>query len=150
MKIYYDNRFNTTESSINVGDYVLLRQRPKKKLSTKFNTIPCKVISKKGSCVVIGKNGITKMRNSSFLKKIPNFVSNFDERGDKYNNYHDCDDDLDFITPHSLVDHEEMMNTLEETSIHERLKRLRNPNPRYNIMCCINELCFKQIKTFQN
>ena len=44
---------------------------------------------------------------------------------------HDCDDDLDFNTLHSLVDHEEM-NTLEETSIHERLKRLWNPNPRYN------------------
>ena len=66
-----------------------------------------------------------------FEKKIPNFVSNSNERGDKYNNYYDCDDDLDFNTPHSLVDHEEM-NTLEETSIHERPKRLWNPNPRYN------------------
>ena len=131
MKIYYDKRFNTTESSINVGDYVLLRQRPKNKLLTKFNTSPYKVISKRGSCVVIEKNGITKMRNSSSLKKIPNFVSNSNERGGKYNKYYDCDDDLDFNTPHSLVDHEEM-NTPEETSIHERPKRLRNPNPRYN------------------
>ena len=69
MKTYYDKRFNTTESSINVGDYVLLQQRPKNKLSTKFNTSPYKVISKKGSCVVIGKNGITKMRNYSFFEK---------------------------------------------------------------------------------
>ena len=38
MKTYYDKRFNTKESSINVGDYVLLRQKPKNKLSTKFNT----------------------------------------------------------------------------------------------------------------
>ena len=82
--------FNTTESSINVGDYVLLRQKPKNKLSTKFNTSPYKVISKKRSFVVIGKNGITKMRNSSFLKKIPNFVSHSNERGDKYNKYYDC------------------------------------------------------------
>ena len=43
---------------------------------------------------------------------------------------HNHDDDLNFNT-HSLVGHEEM-NTLEETSIHERPKRLRNPNPRYN------------------
>ena len=71
------------------------------------------------------------MRNSSSLKKIPNFVSNSNERGGKYNNYYDRDDDLDFNTPHSLVDHEEM-NTPEETSIHERLKRLRSPNSRYN------------------
>ena len=71
------------------------------------------------------------MRNSSFLKKIPNFVSNYNERGDKYNNHYDRDDDLDFNTPHSLVDHEEM-NTPEETSIRERPKRLWNPNPRYN------------------
>ena len=40
MKTYYDKRFSTTESPINVGDYVLLQQRPKNKLSTKFNTSP--------------------------------------------------------------------------------------------------------------
>ena len=74
MKTYYDKRFNTKESFINVDDYVLLRQKPKNKLSTKFNTGPYKVISKKVSYVIIGKDGITEMRNSSFLKKIPNFV----------------------------------------------------------------------------
>ena len=40
MKTYYDKRFNTKESSIIIGDYMLLRQKPKNKLSTKFHTSP--------------------------------------------------------------------------------------------------------------
>ena len=99
LKTYYDKRFNTKESSINVGDYVLLRQKPKNKLSTKFNTSPYKLISKKGSCVIIEKDGITKMRNSSFLKKKNNFVPHSNRRGDDYDYY----DDLDFNTPHSYI-----------------------------------------------
>ena len=63
MKTYHDKCFNTKESSINVGDYVLLQQKPKNKLSNKFNY---KVISKKGVMCLIEKDGITKMRNSSF------------------------------------------------------------------------------------
>ena len=63
MKTYHDKCFNTKESSINVGDYVLLWQKPKNKLSNKFNY---KVISKKGVICLIEKDGITKMRNSSF------------------------------------------------------------------------------------
>ena len=125
MKIYYDKRFNTKESSINVGDYVLLRQ-PKNKLSTKFSNSPHKVISKKGSCVIIEKDGTTRMRNSSFLKKIPNFVSNYKGRRD--NQSYDYDD-LDFNTPHSLVDNEEM--NIPEDTPRERPKRVRKPNPRY-------------------
>ena len=78
---------------------MLLQQKLKNKLSTKFNTSPYKAISKKGSCVIIEKDGITKMRNFSFLKKIPNFVPHSNRRGDDYDYY----DDLDFNTPHSYI-----------------------------------------------
>ena len=47
MKIYYVKCFNTTESSINLGNYVLLRKRPKNKLSAKYYTSPYKVFQKR-------------------------------------------------------------------------------------------------------
>ena len=89
MKIYYDKQFNVKESSINIGDYVLLQQKPQNKLSTKFNTKSYKVVSKKGSCVIIEKDGITKMRNTCHLKKILKFASNFDGRGDNSYDYYE-------------------------------------------------------------
>ena len=81
MKIYYDKQFNVNESSINIGDYVLLQQKPQNKLSTKFNTKSYKVVSKKGSCVIIEKDGITKMRNTCHLKKYLNLHQTLMEEG---------------------------------------------------------------------
>ena len=66
MKIYSDKQFNTKESTINVGDFVIFCQKPKKKLFTKFDTDPYQVISKKGLCVLIKMDGIILMRNSTF------------------------------------------------------------------------------------
>ena len=67
------------------------------------------------------------MRNSSFLKKIPNFVPHSNRRGDDYDYY----DDLDFNTPHSFVDDQEI-NIPDETWLQTRPRRLRKPTPKYN------------------
>ena len=60
------------------------------------------------------------------MKRIPNFVSNSKGRGD--NEHYDYDD-LDFNTPNSLVDDEEV--NIPEDTPRERPKRIRKPNPRY-------------------
>ena len=79
---------------------VLLRQRKKNKFSTKYDIRPFKVIGRKGTAVILERNGSKIMRNVSLVKKIP--------VGDKYqnstslghsqkdNNEDEEDSDLDF------------------------------------------------------
>ena len=70
-KIYYDKRFKTKLSDIKEGDMVLLKQRGRNKLTTKFDITPHKVVERRGSAVILEKNGSQIMRNVSAVKKIP-------------------------------------------------------------------------------
>lgn len=73
MKKYADQRRNHSKSTIKVGDTVLIRQRKKNKLSTRFKPDPVKVVERKGSMIVIRKRDGTKLaRNVSYAKKISN------------------------------------------------------------------------------
>ena len=57
MKEYADKRSRAKESSIEVGDSVLVRQSKENKLSTKFIPNPYRVIKMKGTRVNVERNG---------------------------------------------------------------------------------------------
>ena len=65
-----DNRRNATKSMIIVGDTVIVKEQLRKKLTTRFNETPYRVISRKGTRVV-AENGKGHLitRNVSFFKK---------------------------------------------------------------------------------
>ena len=71
-KQYADKNRNTKNNEINVGDSVLMRQKRRNKLMTKYNPAPCTVIETTGSEVtVMTKNGTHVCRNKSHFKKLP-------------------------------------------------------------------------------
>ena len=71
MKDYADLKRRASEPDIQVGDAVLVRQRPENKLSPYYSPIPMQVTSRKGSMVSADGGGRKVTRNSSFFKKVP-------------------------------------------------------------------------------
>ena len=70
QKTYADLHRNAKESSIKVGDTVLVQQEKKQKLMPKFNTTPYKVIARKGTTAE-NKERHRITRNVSHFKQIP-------------------------------------------------------------------------------
>ena len=70
-KEYADHRRKAKKSEIKVGDYVLVRQEKKNKLTANFNHEPYKVIKKAGVEITAQRNnGHRITRNVSHFKKI--------------------------------------------------------------------------------
>lgn len=68
-KIYSDSKRHAKESSIAVGDEVLMRQAPKNKLSTPFRPDPVMVTARHGSSVQVkATDGSQYERNTSYFK----------------------------------------------------------------------------------
>ena len=68
---YADQRRNTRKSEIKIGDYVLVKQEKKKKLSVNFNQKPYKVIKRTGVEISAQSNdGHIITRNISHFKRI--------------------------------------------------------------------------------
>ena len=71
MKTLYDRGMNVSETDIEVGDIVLMKQKKENKLSTLYRDIEYKVIKAKGTGFVIrGTGGEELLRNVSQLKKL--------------------------------------------------------------------------------
>jgi hypothetical protein len=67
---YYDQRHNVNESTIQVGDSVLVSQPRENKLSTRYDPEPLKVVDKRGTQVIIqSSDGGTYARNTSHVKR---------------------------------------------------------------------------------
>ena len=72
-KQYFDKRYNVSENKINPGDTVLMKQRKRNQLSSKYKPEKYKVTGKKGSMIYIkGHDGVNYARNSTALKKLIN------------------------------------------------------------------------------
>ena len=70
-KEYADHRRKAKKSEIEIGDYVLVRQQRKNKLTANFNPEPCKVVKKTGVEIIAQRNNDQKItRNVSHFKKI--------------------------------------------------------------------------------
>ena len=79
------------ESTLKVGDYVLMKQekKNKNKLSTNFLTNPAKVIEIDGAAVTLLYNHKTYIRNAAHVKRV--FPS-------KYAHFSDSDDSIPFTS----------------------------------------------------
>ncbi|KAK3097548.1 hypothetical protein FSP39_010680 [Pinctada imbricata] len=68
-KLYADKRRNATESTVKVGDDVLLKQQKRDKFTTTFESEPYKVVDKRGNNITIeSSTGVQYERNSSHVK----------------------------------------------------------------------------------
>ena len=71
MKMYADKRNHASPCDINVGDYVLIRQKKQDKLTTPYNPQPFLVTTRQGSMLTASSGDKSVTRNSSYFKKIP-------------------------------------------------------------------------------
>ena len=77
MKDYADKRSRAKESTIKVGDSVLVRQARENKLASKFKPNPYRVIKMKGTRVTVERHGHFITRNISHYKKLPDGAYDF-------------------------------------------------------------------------
>lgn len=69
-KEYSDYRREAiTDSNIQEGDMVLIKQEKKNKLTTTFNEESVKVLSEEGAKITVEKNGKAVTRHNTFIKK---------------------------------------------------------------------------------
>ena len=79
-KSYADIRRNAKESTIKVGDTVLVKQKRQNKLTSRFNKTPYVVVYRKGTQVVAENNQKHRVRrNVSHFKKFENTVDRSEE-----------------------------------------------------------------------
>ena len=81
MKEYADHRRNTQESTMKIGDNVIILQ---KGFKNKFNPDLYKVLNKKGSQVTAKRGDHIIVRNSSFFKVIPPAVQDIRRTPEEY------------------------------------------------------------------
>ena len=70
MKEYADKRRNATATTMKIGDCVLVKQKRKNKLSTRFDPRSLRVTKIKGTMVTAQRNNFTITRNQSFFKLV--------------------------------------------------------------------------------
>ena len=88
IKRYADKKLRTRESTLQVGDLVYLKYDTRKSKSQPiYDPTPYKIVSMKGTQVVISRNNSTLVRNSSLLKKVesnkPTLVTIKSKRGEE-------------------------------------------------------------------
>ena len=93
-KKHYDQRKRVRIHQIRVGDYVLIRQKKKNKLSTVYETRPSKVMKVEGSAITVHRRGKSVIRNSSDVQKIPDYCGYSDD-SDPFSTDSDSDDVYD-------------------------------------------------------
>ena len=86
MKEYADKRRNATATTMKIGDCVLVKQKRKNKLSTRFDPRLLRVTKIKGTMVTAQRNNLTITRNQSFFKLVDD--ARFQSDGEE-----DIDDD---------------------------------------------------------
>ena len=115
---YANQRRNTRKSDLQVGDYVLVRQEKKNKLTANFNHKPYKVIKKTGSEILAqSKDGHIVKRNVSHFKRI-----NKPREEDT--------DDEGFDYEENSQDNQPSISN-ENSEVPRRSSRIRRPPNRY-------------------
>ena len=75
MKSYADNRRNTRNSNIQVGDTVLIKQQRRNKFTTPFNANPYQVISKNGTMITAQRGNHVITRNNTFFNSLSKYFT---------------------------------------------------------------------------
>ncbi|ESP03447.1 hypothetical protein LOTGIDRAFT_137345, partial [Lottia gigantea] len=69
-KMYGDKKRNAVNSSLQLGDKVLLKQKKENKLSTTFHPKPMMLLKKNGNSVIVQSDeGVQYKRNITQVKK---------------------------------------------------------------------------------
>ena len=71
MRRNADIKLRDTDSHLDLGDKVLIRNRTKGTLEPLYSAHPHKVVGVKGSMITVKKDGRTTTRNASFFKRLP-------------------------------------------------------------------------------
>lgn len=83
-KIAGDKRRRAKESSLAIGDLVLMENRPATGLQPRFNTTPFKIIEKKGGTVTIqNENGQIFRRSTCQVKRLPGAEKDNNDQDEK-------------------------------------------------------------------
>ena len=70
MKENADKKSGAKERDIQIGDFVLIRQKRRNKFSSNFDPKPYRVVKVKGTAITAMRNGHYVTRNISFYKRI--------------------------------------------------------------------------------
>ena len=145
-KIYYDKRKKAKHSPVKIGDFVLMKQQKKNKLTTNFCTHPAKVIQIDGVAVTLLYNNKTYVRNLAHVKKVlPSQYRNLNDSADDVNWDSDSDASSEYSTISVHFDNDasehrenEVPPTIEHdppdelaSTIEQRPKRERKKPVRY-------------------
>ena len=80
---YYNQKSNVKVSEVKKGDWVLIRQKRKNKLTAKFCSKPLKVQEVNGSAIILDNSKKMVVRNVNDVKRIPHFSSEDSEDYDE-------------------------------------------------------------------
>jgi len=78
MKENADKKSGAKERDIQIGDFVLIRQKSRNKFSSHFDPKPYRVVKVKGTTIIALRNGHYVTSNISFYKRIPRNDNNCD------------------------------------------------------------------------
>ena len=141
-KIYYDSKKNTKQADFQIGDYVLMKKQDPRKMDTKFDIQPVKVVEIKGNAITISKNNKKYTRNSSQFIKLPslhyktdeNNTESYPEETDRNQNEsrNIVENPIIDETPNPDADENQNENLNEPPNENENINADENPNPNGN------------------
>eukprot|EP00112_Aurelia_sp_Birch-Aquarium-sp1_P016781 Seg383.2 transcript_id=Seg383.2/GoldUCD/mRNA.D3Y31 product="hypothetical protein" protein_id=Seg383.2/GoldUCD/D3Y31 len=91
MKEYADKRRKATATTMKIGDCVLVKQKRKNKLSTRFDPRPLRVTKIKGTMITAQRGNLTTTRNQSFFKLVDDARLQSDGEEDDYDDDYQID-----------------------------------------------------------
>ena len=125
MKNYADARSRAKLSEIKEGDTVLVRQKKKNKLSTRFDPCPYRVTKRKGNRITAVRNKKFISRNVSLFKKVPSSMTN------QSNDIYDNDDYFSDSNEHEQQEPQDVPEAAEPPPAHRYPVREHRPVHRY-------------------
>ena len=135
-KEYADKRRNAKESTIEIGDTVLVKQIKQNKLTTRFNKTPYTVINRKGTKVIAENSKHRITRNVSHLKRVNASVNRQPDSSDSDSDveqdvrYHlDNENEHDIEHGHDHANNRGNVNARNERPVRTRQAPIRYGNP---------------------
>ena len=104
MKEYADQRRQSKQITMNIGDYVLVQRQKHNKFTPNFDPKPLHITKMKGTMITAERPGFTITRNQSFFKPI------------KTNKVQSDDEEMGCMDQHEEQDH----NDVNEDNHHNR------------------------------
>ena len=135
-KEYADKRRNAKESTIEIGDTVLVKQTKQNKLTTRFNKTPYTVINRKGTKVTAENSKHRITRNVSHFKRVNASVNRQPDSSDSdsdaeqdVRHQQDIENEHDIEHEHDHANDRGNVNARNERPVRTRQAPIRYGNP---------------------